>query len=59
MIFGELYGIASGGVGVAIASVLKVHSDAAFDTHYVNGQGKEISLQDAVKATKKSTSDTK
>ena len=34
------------------ACVFYVYSDGAFDTHYVDGQGKEISLDDALKAVK-------
>lgn len=33
--------------------VLYVYSDAAFDIHYVDGQGKEIPPDDALKAVKK------
>jgi hypothetical protein len=33
--------------------VLYVYSDAAYDIHYVDGQGKEISPDDALKAVKK------
>ena len=32
--------------------VLFVHSDAAFDTHYVDAQGKEISSDEALKAVR-------
>ena len=36
----------------ASACLFYVYSDAAFDTHYVDGQGKEVSLDDALKPVK-------
>jgi quercetin dioxygenase-like cupin family protein len=37
------------------ACTLYVHSDTAFDIHYVNGQGKEIPPEEALKAVKEKT----
>ena len=37
------------------ACTLYVHSDTAFDIHYVDGQGKEISPEEALKAVKEKT----
>ena len=35
-----------------------VHSDSAFDIHYVDGQGQEISLDEALKVTRTAPSKT-
>jgi quercetin dioxygenase-like cupin family protein len=38
------------------ACTLYIHSDTAFDIHYVNSSGKEISPEEALKPMKKATS---
>ena len=38
------------------ACLFYVHSDGAFDTHYVDDMGKEVALEDALKAVKQTAS---